>query len=75
MGIIICLSELVCTRRLTDAYIHTAVRFPTCGSIKYKVLRRPSAHCELGFPHLALDEVTETAKPRLSPCRTAHGWR
>lgn len=74
MGIIFYLSELVCTRWVTDSYIHTAVRSPTCDSVKHKILRRPSAHCELGFPHLALDEVAETAKPRLSPCRTAHGW-
>ena len=44
------------------------------GLVKNKVLRRPSAHCGLGFPHLALDDVDEAASPRLSPCCTAHGW-
>jgi len=44
------------------------------GWSKIKVLRRPSAHCELGFRHLALDDVDETENPRLSPCCTAHGW-
>jgi hypothetical protein len=78
VGIIFCLSQLVYTRWVTDAYIHTAVRSPTCvsvtGLVKHKALRRPSAHCELSFPHLALDDEDETAKPRLAESLPYRTW-
>ena len=48
---------------MTNAYIQTAVRSPTChyvtGLVEHNVLPTLSAHCELGFPHLAPDDVDE----------------